>query len=152
MSRIRSRALLAAGLISLLSSVAIAGTTAATTTTADDAPIAVSDTTMDGSAGDQPVTYSTTTFAVPFDVTLPEWVAPEPAVAEPNFVTWEGSDVDRAIRFLAPVSLYPPESMTSGTPSGLPEDYFSYLFSRPITAPSSTTSSRPPSTACRRRW
>ena len=85
---------------------------------------------MDGSDGDQPVTYSSTTFAVPFDVTLPEWVAPEPAAEEPNFVTWEGSEVDRAIRFLAPVSLYPPESMTSGTPSALPDDYLSYLFSQ----------------------
>jgi hypothetical protein len=129
MSRIRSRALLAAGLTSVLTSVAIAGTTAATTTTPDDASIAVSETTIDGSVGDQPVTYSSTTFAVPFDVTLPEWVAPEPAAEEPNFVTWEGSEVDRAIRFLAPVSLYPPESMTSGTPSALPDDYLSYVFS-----------------------
>ena len=129
MSRIRSRTLLAAGLTSLLTGVAIAGTTAATTTTPDDASIAVSETTIDGSVGDQPVTYSSTTFAVPFDVTLPEWVAPEPAAEEPNFVTWEGSEVDRAIRFLAPVSLYPPESMTLGTPSALPDDYLSYLFS-----------------------
>ena len=55
-----------------------------------------------------PATYASTTFAVPFDVTLPEWVLPEPTAEEPNFVTWEGSDVDRAIRFLAPISVYPP--------------------------------------------
>ena len=74
-----------------------------------------------------PATYSSTSFVVPFEVTLPDWVAPEPAVAEPNFVTWEGTDADRGIRFLAPVNLYPPGSTTT-TP--LPDDYVSYLMSQ----------------------
>ena len=85
---------------------------------------------MDGSDGGQQVTYSSTTFAVPFDVTLPEWVLPDPTAEEPNFVTWEGSEVDRAIRFLAPISVYPPAAMPSETPSPLPDDYLSYLFSQ----------------------
>ena len=74
-----------------------------------------------------PTAYTSTSFVVPFEVTLPDWVAPEPAVAEANFVTWEGTDADRGIRFLAPVSLYPPGSMTT-TP--LPDDYVSYLMSQ----------------------
>ena len=81
------------------------------------------------SADESTLAYSSTTFAVPFEVTLPEWVVPEPTAEEPNFVTWEGSDMDRAIRFLAPINLYPPAAMTTGTPSPLPDDYLSYLFS-----------------------
>ena len=64
---------------------------------------------------------------MPFEVTLPDWVAPEPAVAEPNFVTWESHHPDRGIRFLAPVNLYPPGSTTT-TP--LPDDYVTYLLSQ----------------------
>ena len=71
--------------------------------------------------------YTSTSFVVPFEVTLPGWVAPEPAVTEANFVTWEGTDADRGIRFLAPVNLYPPGSTTT-TP--LPDDYVSYLMSQ----------------------
>ena len=74
-----------------------------------------------------PATYSSTSFVVPFDVTLPDWVAPEPAVTESNFVTWEGTDADRGIRFLAPVNLYPPGSTTTAP---LPDDYVSYLMSQ----------------------
>ena len=74
-----------------------------------------------------PATYSSTSFVVPFEVTLPDWVAPEAAVAEPNFVTWEGTDSDRGIRFLAPVNLYPPGSTTTAP---LPDDYVSYLMSQ----------------------
>ena len=74
-----------------------------------------------------PATYTSTSFVVPFEVTLPGWVAPEPAVTEANFVTWEGTDADRGIRFLAPVNLYPPGSTTT-TP--LPDDYVSYLMSQ----------------------
>ena len=67
-------------------------------------------------------TYASTNFAVPFEVTLPSWVAPEPSAEEPNFVTWESPSGDRAIRFLAPVSVYPPGS-TEMAP--VPDDYVS---------------------------
>jgi Tol biopolymer transport system component len=124
---------LTAGLSSLLASVAIANTTAATTAIPGEAgtsSLPATSSGTDASAGDQPVTYSSTRFAVPFEVTLPVWVAPESVTEEPNFVTWEGSEVDRAIRFLAPVNVYPPEAMTTGTPSPLPDDYLSYFLAQ----------------------
>jgi hypothetical protein len=43
-----------------------------------------------------------TSFVVPFRVTLPDWVSPCPAAALPHFVTWESPTLDRSIRFLAP--------------------------------------------------
>ena len=42
----------------------------------------------------------------------------------PNFVTWEGAQVDRGIRFLVPLNVYPPGE---STPTDVPEDYVSYL-------------------------
>ena len=80
-----------------------------------------------GDSADGPATYSSTSFVVPFEVTLPRWAAPEPAITEPNFVTWEGTDADRGTHVLAPVNLYPPGSTTT-TP--LPDDYISYLMSQ----------------------
>ena len=129
MSRIRSRALWIVGLSISLPSLGIAHSMAATPTTPDPS-VAVPETTVDGSDGGRQVTYSSTTFAVPFDVTLPEWALPNPTTEEPNFVTWEGSEVDRAIYFLAPISVYPPATMPSETPSPLPDEYLSYLLSQ----------------------
>ena len=71
--------------------------------------------------------YSSTSFVVPFDVTLPAWLAPTPAVEDPNFVTWEGAAVDRAIRILVPVAVYPPGSDTTTPP---PADYLDYLLAQ----------------------
>ena len=71
-----------------------------------------------------PATYTSTSFVVPFEVTPPGWVAPEPAAEQPNFVTWEGSEVDRGIRFLVPVNVYLPGATE---PTAPPEDYLAYL-------------------------
>ena len=71
-----------------------------------------------------PTSYVSTSFVVPFEVTLPEWALPEPAVVLPNFVTWESGTVDRGIRFLVPVNVYPPGSDTTTAP---PDDYLAYL-------------------------
>lgn len=90
--------------------------------------VRVPETAPNPAAADEPATYSSTSFVVPFDVTLPEWVAPEPAIAESNFVTWESATAaDRGIRFLAPLNLYPPGSTTT---TALPGDYVSYLLSQ----------------------
>ncbi|MGH9136951.1 MAG: TRAP transporter substrate-binding protein [Acidimicrobiales bacterium] len=78
-------------------------------------------------AAAEPATYTSTSFVVPFEITLPEWVEPAPTVEEPNFVTWEATAADRGIRFLAPVNVYPPGA-TATTP--LPDDYVGYLFSQ----------------------
>ena len=74
-----------------------------------------------------PATYASTSFVMPFEVTLPEWAAPEPSGELPNFVTWEGTEVDRGIRFLVPVSVYPPGETS---PTEVPEDYLAYLLAQ----------------------
>jgi hypothetical protein len=72
-------------------------------------------------------TYSSSTFVVPFDVTLPSWLPETPTVDEHNFVTWEATDADRAVRVLAPVNLYPPGGSGTTPP---PQDYLAYLLSQ----------------------
>ena len=74
-----------------------------------------------------PTPYVSTSFVVPFEVTPPEWAAPEPAAELPNFVTWEGSAVDRGIRFLVPVNVYLPGETS---PTAPPDDYLAYLLSQ----------------------
>jgi hypothetical protein len=68
--------------------------------------------------------YSSTAFVLPFDVTVPPWLPGQASADEPNFVTWEAADVDRAVRFLVPVELYPPGATTASPP---PDDYAAYL-------------------------
>lgn len=73
---------------------------------------------------DTPTSYASTTFVVPFEVTPPEWAIAEPTVVLPNFVTWESTTVDRGIRFLVPLNVYPPGSEEPTPP---PDDYLAYL-------------------------
>ncbi len=68
--------------------------------------------------------YASTSFVVPFEVTLPEWVNPEPGAVLPNFVTWEGAAADRGIRFLVPLNVYLPGATS---PTAPPDDYLGYL-------------------------
>ena len=55
---------------------------------------------------------------------MPAWLPGPASVDEPNFVTWEATDVDRAVRFLVPVELYAPGA---SDPSPPPDDYVAYL-------------------------
>jgi hypothetical protein len=83
--------------------------------------------TLDPPVTDEPTAareYDGASFVAPFTVTPPEWAPAEPSTASPTFVTWEGTDADRAIRFLAPVNLYPPGSATA---EPVPDDYATYL-------------------------
>ena len=68
--------------------------------------------------------YTSSSFVLPFSVTLPAWLPSEPSAEEPNFVTWEAPAVDRAVRFIVPVNVYPPGG-TGTTP--VPDDYVAYL-------------------------
>jgi hypothetical protein len=72
------------------------------------------------------VGYVSKQFVLPLDVDVPAWLPAQPTADEPNFLTWtgEGAAVDRAVRFLVPVNLYPPGS-TVATP--VPDDYLGYL-------------------------
>ena len=70
------------------------------------------------------VAYSSTSFAQPFDVALPEWLPPEPTVSTSAFVTWETSDGARKIRVLKPVSVYVPGD---AAPTAPPTDFRTYL-------------------------
>jgi hypothetical protein len=72
-------------------------------------------------------TYNSKAFSMPFDITVPTWLATEPDDEQPNFVTWKSSDVDRAVRFLIPVNVYPPGGTGTAPP---PEDYIAYLLSQ----------------------
>jgi eukaryotic-like serine/threonine-protein kinase len=73
-------------------------------------------------AQDQPPVYTSSAFAVPFEVTSPSWLAPRPEVDQPALVTWQAPEV--AVRFLVPVSVYPPGQGSSAPP---PPDYLAYL-------------------------
>jgi hypothetical protein len=70
--------------------------------------------------------YLTTEFVPTLEVTIPAWLPREPSADEPNFLTWigEGVWVDRAVRFLVPVSLYEPGSAAATAP---PAGYLAYL-------------------------
>jgi serine/threonine protein kinase len=73
-------------------------------------------------ARDQPPVYASSTFAVPFEVASPSWLAPRPEVDRPALVTWQAPEV--AVRFLVPASVYPPGQRGSAPP---PRDYLAYL-------------------------
>ena len=77
-----------------------------------------------GDAGAAGASYTSTSLVIPFEVALPEWLPAEPSAVLPNFVTWEATDVDRGVRFLAPLSVYPPGS---DEPAPVPDDYLTYL-------------------------
>jgi hypothetical protein len=70
-----------------------------------------------------PGTYSSTSFVVPFDISLPAWVRPGPKAEQRNFVTWAGAR-NTAVRVMHPVEVYPPGH---GTPSAVPSDFLGYL-------------------------
>jgi hypothetical protein len=60
---------------------------------------------------------------VPFDVTRPSWLEPQPSTEEPNFVTWEAPDLP-AVRVLAPVNVYRPGGAGTTDP---PQNFVAYL-------------------------
>jgi hypothetical protein len=68
--------------------------------------------------------YDTKSFSMPFDVTMPGWLPAEPSIEQPNFVTWQADDGNRAVRVLIPVTVYPPGAAATTPP---PKDYPSYL-------------------------
>jgi hypothetical protein len=68
--------------------------------------------------------YSTKTFLLPLDVTVPPFLPATPGVDQPNFVTWETSDTQHAVRVMAPVNLYQPGATTA---TRVPADYSNYL-------------------------
>jgi hypothetical protein len=98
---------------------------ASTVVTTRTAPAAV--TTETRRPVEAEASYVSTSFVTPFEVTLPDWVAPEPVTEKPNFVAWEGADVDRAIRFLVPGVVYPPGETA---PVPVPDDYLAYLLAQ----------------------
>jgi hypothetical protein len=88
---------------------------------------AVADTTGATTEPQSPsATYTSTTFVVPFEVTPPDWLEPEasPTVERSNFVTWESTDPERAVRFFVPVNVFPPDTTTV---TEVPDDYAAYL-------------------------
>ena len=79
----------------------------------------------DTTAPEPPRTYTTTSFAIPFEVTAPEWSPVSlPSAQRPHLVTWESPN--RAVRFLAPVTVLQPPDVTE---TEVPDDYVAYLLS-----------------------
>ena len=66
--------------------------------------------------------YTPTKFVVPFTTAVPTWVAPTPATSNTYLVTWSTDGV--AVRFLVPVTIYPPGSTRATDP---PRNYLTYL-------------------------
>jgi hypothetical protein len=76
-------------------------------------------------ASESGAVYTTSAFSVPFEVTVPDWLAETERVDETNFVTWEPAALaDPAVRFLVPTVVYAPGS-TETSPT--PDDYLAYL-------------------------
>src|SRR4051794_5892646 len=73
--------------------------TSATSTELSEAPSTVADTLAVVSSTAAAATFESTTFAVPFQVTLPDWLPPgtQPTTTRPNFLTWESTDPERAV-------------------------------------------------------
>jgi hypothetical protein len=73
-----------------------------------------------------PGTYATTSFAIPFEVTAPDWSPVSlPSAQRPHLVMWESPD--RAVRFFAPVTVLQPPEVTE---IEVPDDYVAYLLSQ----------------------
>ncbi len=72
-----------------------------------------------------PARYATTTFIVPLEVTAPSWLGPTEVTDDAHFLTWVPTAGRRpAVRFLVPLSVYPPGSHSAGP---VPDDYRGYL-------------------------
>jgi hypothetical protein len=70
--------------------------------------------------------YSSEAFAIPLTVTVDPALSSPPADS-PNLLSWDAAAADadgQAVRFLVPVDLYPPGSLTPEAP---PEDFVAYL-------------------------
>ena len=65
-------------------------------------------------------------FVVPFTIQLADWLDPGSVETEKQFVTWQSADEQRALRVLAPVSVYRPASTTESPP---PSDFSAYVLS-----------------------
>ena len=113
---LRRRGVLLGSVIALLVAVVLGGCGGASTPTTTVTPAAP--VTQAG-----PLAYASTTFVVPFDITLADWIRGKPSVEEPNFITWETPDAP-PVRFLVPVTVYPPGQKGAKPP---PEDYLEYL-------------------------
>jgi hypothetical protein len=89
---------------------------------ASGSPVSIAGPSESASAGG----YVSKQFARPLEVDVPAWLPAQPTADEPNFLTWtgEGAAVDRAVRFLVPVNLYPPGSTVTAS---VPDDYLGYL-------------------------
>jgi hypothetical protein len=84
-------------------------------------------TTPAASAGGQ--TYSSKAFVVPLTVTVDAALKSPPNPDSPHLLSWDAaaSDVENAVRFFVPVSVYPGGS---DTPQAPPKDYLQYLQSQ----------------------
>jgi hypothetical protein len=92
------------------------------TACASGSPASITEPTASASA----VRYVSKRFVLPLEVDVPAWLPAEPIADEANFLTWtgDGAAIDRAVRFLVPVNLYPP-GRTVAAPA--PDDFLGYL-------------------------
>jgi hypothetical protein len=70
-------------------------------------------------------TYASKAFVVPLTVTLGAWLKSPPNPDSRNLLSWDAADgPNNKVRFLVPVNLYRPGSLTPEAP---PRDYLAYL-------------------------
>ncbi|HYN34937.1 MAG TPA: hypothetical protein VES40_20095, partial [Ilumatobacteraceae bacterium] len=108
---------------------AVVGSSCGGSSTADEtseqAPNPTTGAVKTGSA--TPSSYSTTVFAAPFDIAVPDWLEPRPSEEHPNFVTWNERAAGRAVRFLIPVDVFAPGTADAGP---VPDDFVGYLMAQ----------------------
>lgn len=87
----------------------------------EDSPTAAVSPSATASSSQQ---FTSRAFSVPFTVTLPGSLKPEPSEEIKNLVTWSTVSGEPGVRFLLPVVLYQPDSTSPQPP---PKDYLTYL-------------------------
>ena len=68
--------------------------------------------------------FTSQAFSVPFTVTVPASLKPQPSEDTTNLISWGAVTGDNGVRFLHPVAVYYPDGTT---PQPAPKDYPSYL-------------------------
>jgi len=103
-----------------------ASSTASTASTISTSGPEVEQTTTTSIVAPATSTYVSSTFVVPFSVTVDQLLVSPPSSETANLVSWHAADSssDSKVRFLVPVEVHPPLTRTAQPP---PDDFVAYV-------------------------